>query len=81
MINDILKLLESHGRGASMFDFVVDPTSFGNTIENLFYVSFLVRDGVCAMIMPGDEENPDGDQPLLSEFEDPIRAAQCLGKL
>ena len=27
------------------FQFVVDPSSFGRTVENVFYVSFLVKEG------------------------------------
>ncbi|KAL2357938.1 Nse4 C-terminal-domain-containing protein [Cryomyces antarcticus] len=31
--------------GVSLFDFTINPESFGQTIENLFYVSFLIKEG------------------------------------
>jgi len=31
--------------GVPLFKFALHPTSFGQSIENLFYVSFLIRDG------------------------------------
>lgn len=35
--------------GVAYFPFVVNPQSFGQTIENMFYVRFLIRDGKIAV--------------------------------
>ena len=44
----------------SLFDFAINPDSFGQTVENLFYVSFLIREGSAKV-----ETDKDG-LPLLS---------------
>ena len=31
------------GKPICYFEFIMDPDSFGHTIENMFYVSFLVK--------------------------------------
>jgi hypothetical protein len=43
--------------GPNLFDFVINPRSFGQTVENLFYVSFLIKEGTCG-ILPDQDGMP-----------------------
>jgi non-structural maintenance of chromosomes element 4 len=53
--NEIDELLDRYGvsrdGGLAFFKFVINPHSFGQTIENMFYVSFLIRDGKVGISM------------------------------
>jgi len=42
----LVEVYQSNGREAvGYFNFVIDPQSFGKSVENMFYVSFLVKEG------------------------------------
>ncbi|KAG0037248.1 nuclear protein [Podila clonocystis] len=57
-ISDILDQCEQDR--VNLFELVINPESFGQTIENIFYLSFLVRDGKVS-ISEVDVNNPDDD--------------------
>jgi non-structural maintenance of chromosomes element 4 len=48
--------------GVDLLRFVVNPHSFGQTVENMFYVSFLIREGHVGI------EYDDTDLPSLCKF-------------
>ncbi len=40
----------------NLFRFVINPNDFAQSVENLFYLSFLIRDGECALEIEDDGE-------------------------
>ncbi|KAF3480111.1 nuclear protein Qri2/Nse4 [Arthroderma uncinatum] len=55
---EAVEVMNKHGisddGGVPLFRFCINPRSFGQSVENLFYVSFLVRDGSIGMSMDGN---------------------------
>ncbi|KFY71345.1 hypothetical protein V499_08438 [Pseudogymnoascus sp. VKM F-103] len=74
---EVKMLMRRHGLnadgGMDLFRFVINPRSFGQTVENMFYVSFLIRDGKAAITV--DEDG----LPFLGEAE-PLGRAEALKK-
>lgn len=63
LVNSTRKLLETEYRQGgkkpvNYFKFVIDPDSFGNTVENMFHVSFLVKQRVCRLSVDDDLDLP-----------------------
>ena len=63
-------ILENHGlrtnTGVCLYEFAFNPKSFGQTVENLFYISFLIRDGIVGL------ETDDHKLPTLRKSFCPI---------
>ncbi|KAJ3724630.1 Nse4 C-terminal-domain-containing protein [Lentinula raphanica] len=67
----------------NLFRFVVNPKSFAQSVENMFYLSFLIRDGKVAL--DTDEEGEPTifccAQPSPEDFADGLRKRQIVFEL
>ncbi|PNP50051.1 hypothetical protein THARTR1_09236 [Trichoderma harzianum] len=76
------RIMHQHGLrstgGIDLMRFVVNPKSFGQTIENLFYVSFLIRDG--RVEIDFDEHGLPALAPVDRERDDTAAIRQATSK-
>lgn len=70
---DIYAILAEYGEKIDLHNFVTNPNSFSQTVENLFFVSFLVRDGKVALSFDDSYGLP---VPQIQAITDPTVASQ-----
>ncbi|KAL8279175.1 hypothetical protein RQP46_008431 [Phenoliferia psychrophenolica] len=60
MVAELAKILEERAGDAGMpyLEFIVNPESFAQTVENMFYFSFLVKEGKAAIELDETEDSP-----------------------
>lgn len=74
----VYAVLENIG-SISLYHFITDPNSFPRTVENMFYVSFLVRDNRARIFIPENSAatNELFIEAILPEDEESDTTADC----
>jgi len=77
---DIRNLLMEQNGPVNLFRFVINPSDFAQSVENMFYLSFLIRDGECALEIEEDGEPVIFicEQPQLSDYQEGLKKQQIV---
>jgi len=77
---DIRNLLVEQNGPVNLFRFVVNPSDFAQSVENLFYLSFLIRDAECALEIEEDGEPVIFicEQPQMTDYQEGLRKQQLV---
>ncbi|KAK5085778.1 hypothetical protein LTR05_005066 [Lithohypha guttulata] len=76
---EVRQLMRKHkvrdNGGVPLFDFCINPKSFGQSVENFFYVSFLIKEGRVGLDFDSDEMPTLGmvDAKSLEERQESVR--------
>ncbi|KAH9895829.1 Nse4 C-terminal-domain-containing protein [Cubamyces lactineus] len=76
-----LERLLSKMDAVNLFKFIINPNDFGQSVENLFYLSFLIRDGKCALEIEEGTGEPKimlCEQPTQEDYDDGLLKHQLV---
>ncbi|KAI0029661.1 Nse4 C-terminal-domain-containing protein [Vararia minispora EC-137] len=74
----IKELLEAQGQ-VNLFRFIINPNDFAQSVENMFHLSFLIRDGECAMeIEDGEPVVYICERPSQEDYEQGLKKQQLV---
>lgn len=77
-VNNIFNILKEKGP-MNYFKFVTNPTSFSQTVENIFYVSFLARKGIAGIdVSSGQPIVSVQEAVLIESLEDVVAKKQII---
>ncbi|KAF7729267.1 nuclear protein [Apophysomyces ossiformis] len=80
-VNQIYRILDERGP-VNYFEFITNPESFSQTAENMFYVSFLIRNAVAEIDdSSGQPILATRAPPLTEELADNLRKKQVIMNL
>ncbi|WWC73428.1 uncharacterized protein I206_107395 [Kwoniella pini CBS 10737] len=56
MVKKVLQKLDPQGEGINFFELIIHPEDFGQSVENCFFVSFLLNQGLAGIDLTDDGE-------------------------
>lgn len=69
-LNNVLEN-EAGENGVPYLQFIINPNSFAQTVENMFYFSFLVKEGKAAIEIDDTKESENYGDAIACQFLSP----------
>jgi len=77
-VANIQRVLEATGE-INLFKFIINPDDYAQSVENLFYLSFLIRDGSCSLdVESGEPKICGAEKPTQQEYDDGLTRRQFV---
>jgi len=79
-VKQINNLLSDQGQAVNYFRFIINPDSFEQSVENMFYFSFLIRDGLAAWDFSADMEPIvwASEAPTEQDYQENLQRKQAV---